>query len=365
MLVLSDIVKPGKDFITFGIFGLIVREVVREYNGEDYAIQSLRWYLEGKERTDGTSHADGDRDQRYPIREANIGALLLRTHLPNARLTGRDGLANLLSWHGTGQGNMTSAFLQSITKSPSRIFFSHSLEQCIQRFTRAQHINDSILAERSDVDMALGQEAPPFPISGFLRLSNCRIYGTASNLLKLLPTSKTPDSWMRTIPSKSSFGARLKEKFGPYWTLEVEAAWRAFLGDLFNQDPQIYIGKHHTWTEGINFIDALKIPGFRKSLTAMQLVNALVFTLILEPPTLEEMSRWIWNHPGLGAYKGLQCLNFVLPTQKAVQVALTCFCNHLWIYCSENIKQILHCREGSVIAAEHFLCKISRWEKKI
>ncbi|KAE9389919.1 hypothetical protein BT96DRAFT_980529 [Gymnopus androsaceus JB14] len=276
MLLLSDIVQTGKESISFGILGLIVREAVREYTGEDYALQSLHWYLEGKDSTDGTVHVDGDRDQWDPIREANIGALLLQTHLPCSKLTGKIGLANLLCWHGTGQGNMTLAFLDHITKSPSQRFFSPSLERLMQLFTRAQHINDSIIAHHPEVDMAIGQEALPFSIAGFMRLSNCRIYGTASNLLKLLPTSKTSNSWMRTIPSKSSFGAHLKEKFEPYWAPSIEAAWRAFLGDFFDQDPRTYTGKRHTWTEGIDFIDALKIPGFRKSLTAMQLANALM-----------------------------------------------------------------------------------------
>ncbi|KAE9388224.1 hypothetical protein BT96DRAFT_1004406 [Gymnopus androsaceus JB14] len=134
ILSLLDILKHGKDHISFGVLCLIVREVMRESNGEKYAIQSLRWYLEGKEPSDGTLHADGDRDQQSLICEASIGASLLQTHLPSTQLTGRDGLANLLSWHGTGQGNMTSAFLNSITQSSSRIFFSHSLEKCVQLF---------------------------------------------------------------------------------------------------------------------------------------------------------------------------------------------------------------------------------------
>lgn len=216
------------------------------------------------------------------------------------------------------------------------------MEQLIQLFARAQRINDSVISHHPEVDMTISQESPPCYIAGFMRLSNCCIYGTASNLLKLLPTSKTPHSWMRTIPSKSSFGVRLKEKFEPYWTPSIEAAWRAFLGDFLNQDPQTYMGKRHTWTEGIDFIDALKIPGFRKSLTAMQLANTLAFALILDMPSLEEMAGWIWNHPGLGAYKGLERLNFVLGTRKAVLVALTCFCEHLWAHCSEDVKQILH-----------------------
>lgn len=122
-LLLLDVVQSGKESISFGVLGLIVREVVREYRGKEYAVQSLRWYLEGKDHTDGIVRADGDRDQRNPIREANIGALLLQTHLPYHKLTGRFGLANLLSWHGTGQGNMTSAFLDYITRSPPWTFF--------------------------------------------------------------------------------------------------------------------------------------------------------------------------------------------------------------------------------------------------
>jgi hypothetical protein len=239
------------------------------------------------------------------------------------------------------------------------------MEKCMGHFAGAQHYNDTLLASHPEIEVAVGQEAPPSNIPGFLRCSNCRIYGTASNLLKLLPTSKSHDSWMRTIPAKSSYWAGLKDKFSPYWSLSVETSWQVFLGDLFNQDPAMYMGKRHTWIEGIEFINALKIPGFQKTLTAMQLANTLVFAQILESPSLEEMAWWIWNHPGLGAYKGLESMNFILPTQKAVLIALTCFCRHLWTNCSEDNKEILGCQEGSVIVAEHVLCKISRWQRKI
>lgn len=117
--------------------------------------------------------------------------------------------------------------------------------------------------------------------------------------------------------------------------------------------------------EAIDFVDNLKIMGFRRSLTAMQLVNAMVFARLINPPLLEEMAQWIWNNQRLGGFAGLRKLNFTLPMQKAVLIALTCFCEHIWTNCSDADKAVLRFEEGSVIAAEHLLCKISRWSKKI
>ena len=245
------------------------------------------------DHNDGSQRADGDRDQRDPIREGNIGATLLQDHMPNRRLTMKYGLSNLLSWHGTGQGNVTAPFLAFIRSSSFQSFFSESLEECMQRFSSGKHHNESILAGFPNVEVDDTAEAPPSGVPGLLRLSNCRIYGTASNTLKLLPTSKTTKSYMRTIPSKSSFGARLKTKFEPYWPDAVKAAWCDFLGDLLDQDPDTYQGLRHSWTEAIDFVDKLNISGFRRSLTAMQLVNAMVFGHLIDPPSLEEMAQSI------------------------------------------------------------------------
>lgn len=365
MLLLSDIIQPDRDYIGFGVPALIVREVLNEQYNKTPAIQSLGWYLRGLDHTDGSQHADGDRDQRDPRREVNVGATLLHNHMPNNRLAMRYGLSNLLSWHGTGQGNVTAPFLNFVGRSSSQSLYSESLEDCIQHFWLAKHHNEIILAGFPNVEVNITAEAPPAGIPGLLCLSNCRIYGTASNALKLLPTSKTAKSYMRTIPSKSSFGALLKTKFQPYWDTTVITAWCDFLGDLLDQDPDIYQGRRHTWLEAIDLIDRLNISGFRRSLTAMQLVNAMVFAHLVNPPSLEEMAHWIWNNQRLGAFPGLRSMYFDLPTQKSVLVALTCFCEHIWGNCSDADKNILRFEEGSVIAAEHLLCKISRWRKKI
>ncbi|KAJ3823826.1 hypothetical protein F5880DRAFT_1481477 [Lentinula raphanica] len=119
-----------------------------------------------------------------------------------------------------------------------------------------------------------------------------------------------------------------------------------------------------SWLAGIEFLDRLHIPGFQKSLTAMQLANTLALSHILEHPTLSEMAYWIWNHQDLGAFLGLQKVGFMMPTQKAVLVALASFSRHIWNMNTTQL-QIIGCTNGSVIDSEHFLCKIARWSSKI
>ncbi|KAJ3760082.1 hypothetical protein EV360DRAFT_13425, partial [Lentinula raphanica] len=289
----------------------------------------------------------------------------LQSHIPPIKITQSNGLSNLLSWFGTGQGNITASFLSYISgRSGNSTFWAENIQEVISNFLGAQLHNEKKVASYPGIQFDYRQERLPENIPGTLRLSNCKIYGSASNLLKLLPTPKKGDPAASTIISHSMLYYHLEEKFQPYWTAEVQTKWEAFLGELYNQNPMTHNSSRPSWLAGIEFLDKLHIPGFQKSLTAMQLANTLALSHVLEHPTLSEMAYWIWNHQDLGAFLGLQKVGFMMPTQKAVLVALTSFSRHIWNMNTTQL-QIIGCTNGSVIDSEHFLCKIARWSSKI
>ena len=71
-------------------------------------------------------------DHTNPIRQNIDSASLLQTHLPGDLLTSKNGLSNLLSWMGTGQGFKTCSFLESFTHDKQ--FFSSNLEEMMDIF---------------------------------------------------------------------------------------------------------------------------------------------------------------------------------------------------------------------------------------
>ena len=71
-------------------------------------------------------------DQTNPAQEFSLGFQLLQKHIPGFKLTRREGLSNLLSWMGTGQGFRTKDFLESISRSSG--FFASSLDEMEETF---------------------------------------------------------------------------------------------------------------------------------------------------------------------------------------------------------------------------------------
>ncbi|KAF5346356.1 hypothetical protein D9757_014806 [Collybiopsis confluens] len=359
-LTLEDLIG-ARDRISFGVIGIIIAEVFAEARTLPFQYQPLRWYLQGKDPSSGTELAGGDRDQTDPRRRVNAGAILFSQHLPSTRLTARTGLSNLLSWFGTGQGNLTSSFMNHITQMPGQpTFWSGSVSTLITKFHSAGVYNERLLIQ-NQLPVSYQQES--LPVKGALRLSNCRIYGTASNLLKLVPTQNHTSS-SNTITTSSRFNQYLYHRFDIYWAPNVQEAWVQFLGEMLDKNPATYTGYRSSWLDCIKLLKNLHISGFQQSLTAMQLANSLAIADIVRQPTLDEMAYWIWTHDGFGAFRGLKILGFQMPTQKAVLVALTCFTTHIWKMNDDQLT-ILGCKNGSVIDSEHFLCKISRWSKKV
>lgn len=125
------VVHPDhKDGIQVGSLALILREALNQKRGHRPADEILSSVLNGYHVTRTTTLRNNP-DHMNPIRQDLDAVSLLKTHLPGDLLTSSNGLSNLMSWMGTGQGFKTRSFLESFTQD--RQFFSSNLEEIIKQ----------------------------------------------------------------------------------------------------------------------------------------------------------------------------------------------------------------------------------------
>ncbi|EIM79192.1 uncharacterized protein STEHIDRAFT_20950, partial [Stereum hirsutum FP-91666 SS1] len=117
-----------------------------------------------------------------------------------------------------------------------------------------------------------------------------------------------------------------------------------------------------TWLMAIRFIESLGIPGLKSGLTKFQMAMNLSILGICEPPTIDEIAIWIWDHPELGAFKGLVQLGFRLQNLQCVRAALTIVQDHIDFFASKAELEIMH---NGPLSTEHLLCKNIRWINRI
>lgn len=143
-------------------------------------------------------------DQTNPFRHFNQATRLLRDHL-GWHISQQEWLSNALAWSGTGQGVKTNLFLNHLmpegffrkTKDAQALMFSSVLEENVQiSLSHTGRISESTL-------------------EGWVATSDLRIWGQASNHLKLFPTMNGREM-------------TLNEKLGPYWSPEVVEKWTAW-----------------------------------------------------------------------------------------------------------------------------------------
>ncbi|KAJ7481129.1 hypothetical protein B0H11DRAFT_1724740 [Mycena galericulata] len=270
-----------------------------------------------------------------PIRGDLKGLHLLRSKLPPSALTTGAGFSSLLAYMGTGQGSMTSQFLQN-----NDMLFS-SLDQCVETFRSAEIYNEL--------------QGP----ANALCIENKQIYGQPSNFLGLHPTIKLDDESTRKL--------ELEEKFGQYFSADLQRNWENFIGPIANQDPEYYEGERVPWGDIISFLRMQKLVGFGSGLTALQFANNMVFTSIADPASAspEALAQWIYSNKSYGAFEGLKRLGFVLPpnaSASAVRSAFLCFYYWLDKHLSKEDKVTLH---FNAIFVEQLLCKVPRWTKRL
>jgi hypothetical protein len=341
------IVHPDhKDGIQLGKLALILREALNRERGHQPSDEILNRVLNGYHATRSTTTRSNP-DHTNPIRQNLEAAALLKAHLPGELLTSENGLSNLLSWMGTGQGFKTRSFLESFTHDKQ--FFSSNLEEKIEIF-------QAVVSQNALIVSHYPGHARPQDLPGIVPVDDMLVWGQPNHLLSLTPTKEKLGSY--------SIKFTIREKFAPYWTKEVSNAWVAFLGDMLDKDPTTHEGPRRPWRDVRNLLENLNITGFGSGLTPFQLANHLVALKIVDPPTVIDISDWIYRHPKLGAFPGLKDLGFSVSNKNLMSVrgAFTCIYRFLEEHLTERDKSVL---SFGPIFTEHVLCKITRWKSRL
>jgi hypothetical protein len=333
---------------------IILREALNYRKDLPPTNSILRNVLLGKHATQNSATIYNP-DQTDPAREFSLGFLLLQKHIPSHKLTSREGLSNLLSWMGTGQGFRTKVFLESISRSSG--FFASSLNEMEETFQTVINKNAKLLIDKG---LQSKKSESGFGIEGYIVYEDMRIWGSASNLLSATPTLKGGKK------------QTLHEKFKPYWAVEVQDAWVEFLGDMLDQDPSTWTGPQKTWDKTMELIASFQFPGLGGGLTLLHCINAIALLKLVTLPEPESLAVWMSNNKDLGAYKGLQILGFSLAQKKPgeqvnmeaekIQVGFKCVFAHLDEHLSTVDKTLLG---FNALFVEHLLCKITRWDNRM
>ena len=241
---------PNSTSPKFGMLGFILREALNERRHLGASHDILQRVLEGQHASQN-SKREHNQDQTDPVRQHSCTTLLMQEPLPGNKLMAPEGLSNLLSWMGTGQGNSNKKFLDVVSASGG--FFQKDLEGMLALFQPVHKDNM--------VDISLHGPAFSGDKRGKVPIYDDTIWGQPSNFLNIAPTIS---------PGKTY---TLKEKFGPYFSKEVQTAWVTWLGDLVNKDPAAYQGKLNSWTSAMDMMAALSLLGFKTGLTVFQLVK--------------------------------------------------------------------------------------------
>jgi hypothetical protein len=343
----QDLVPMASQPILFAKLGLVLREALNAKRGLDCAEESLRRIFEGKNPATGLV-SDSNPDHSDPARAFSVNFALLKEHMPPVKLTGPMGLSNLFVWMLTGQGYGTKKFLE---RSGGNFYFN-TLEECINCFDTAITSNTVIITEWLQ-QHPRATEKDFSTHTSYTPVSDSKVWGQPSDQLKHNPTDK-----------QSGQHLSLADKFTPYFSLAVQEQWVKWLGPMAHMDPSQYKGPRPGWRQAIDFVRSFQFDGVKGAgLTTLQLANNLVLLGICDPPEPEEMGLWISENPGLGAFKGLEALGFVLPDADALltQIAFQCVYIHLQDNLSDDDKEILG---FGVIFVEHVLCKVARWEDR-
>lgn len=361
-LTLEALLRDG-EAPHFGGIALIYREALNHRRGMAAGRSELRQFLEGQKPGEGSSPRTRDVDQVTPFRADNIGTILFLMKLPSWKLISRMGLSNALIWMLTGQGNRTVGFLhRSNSDGPGRpdTFFSETLVDALNTFGSALRHNLTIISQCNlpDTDSVdPDDESPPPKLRdmGMVQISNCTVYGSACNLLKLLPTKSAKDCAFEPLDYSSPFHDpskfSLMQKFSPYFAPFVCDQWEEFIGR-----------DRRTWTDGMRLFESLGINGIKTGLVKFQATNNLSYAGICEMPTIDEIATWIWDHPELGAHRGLVHCGFRLENREFVRAALTIVQDHLDFFTSTEDLAIM---KSGPASTEQVLCKDVRWLKRM
>ncbi|KAF8174837.1 hypothetical protein K438DRAFT_1980029 [Mycena galopus ATCC 62051] len=293
-----------------GIVAIIIREALADArkNLATPETSLFRRLLTGCHPTTGQQTAL-EPDQMQPIRWKLRGFTLLEEVLPFHLWTTATGLASLLVFMSTGQGSLTSEFILRMSTRPGKFHFT-SLDRAIAEFE------------------AVENDTATFGDAQQIKFCNPAIYGTAN---------------------ACSTGQSFENLIGP----------------LKQQDPSTSNAPKIAWADALRWIVDTNLSGFGTGLATLQFANNLTLAGIATPPSPAQMAQWIYLNKDLGAFAGLQTCGFELaPDASPAAVRAAFFCFYAWLdyFLTKADKEVLG---FGPIFAEHLLCKVGRWKKRL
>lgn len=119
---------------------------------------------------------------------------------------------------------------------------------------------------------------------------------------------------------------------------------------------------NQAWMDMVQLIEHQNLGGLQTGLAKLQLALDMVYSGICEMPTIDKLAVWIWDHPQLGAFKGLLHCGFRLQNLDGVRITLTIVQDHIDFFMSSEDKNCLHTPPGST---KHGMCKVLHWINQI
>ncbi|KAH7903426.1 hypothetical protein BJ138DRAFT_1120402 [Hygrophoropsis aurantiaca] len=322
---------PGGTSSTFGQIGLMLREALnirRERSdasgGKRIGNSYVRRLMQGLRPIVGDVPLENGKDVDHfdIVRFDNRYSILLKKAFKPRELTTREGVSSMFAYMSTGQGNLTSEFIEST----SMVF--PDLNACVAAFSLAIH-------------------------KGVV-CSNMKIWGRTCRHMSAEPT-KPSDT-----PGAPRVKLTVREKFAEYFNKTVQDSWIELLGELAGEDPSSYNGPRPKYEDIRRWLDVHKLTCFGSGLTPVQFCNNLVDLGLCEAPTMEDMADWVASNRHLGACSGLKKLGFALENRGKlfIKAAFMVVYQHLDTNLHGDDKIAL---KFSSIFVEHLLCKAARF----
>ncbi|KAJ7698284.1 hypothetical protein B0H17DRAFT_1129809 [Mycena rosella] len=345
-----DTIIPAGSLPNFTLPAVIIREALNLERSLPPGAHALRCVLQGHHASQN-SRRDRNLDWVNPRRQFNRYTFLFQQNFPGVKLTGPVGLSNALSWFGTGQGSGTERFLVSL--SPIGGFFADDVATMVQNFENiiSQNVHS---AEKIQFDNQKAWGNQPNP--ELAAQPTVRREGKRKPRAVVGHKRKRATSENFALKEKAS----LESKFGRFFAADVQEKWISHLGELAHKDPSTDQAPRPSWASTIRLISNLNIPAFKTGLTAMQLVNTLAFSQVVQLPSVSEMASWIADNPSLGAVTGLEFLGFQTNSRNHIQGSYICFHNYLDKYLVKEDRETLGFHPPF---SEHLLCKVPRLDK--
>lgn len=246
-------------------------------------------------------------DHRLPFRSLNNLTQLLLTHWPlGTSFTGRDGLSQLMSFHGFGMGYGTRNHLGTLPRP----------------FTK-EGLLQSLTGDHVDMNA----------------------WGQTCAQLSLNHKSKS-----------------LEEKLEGYWRDELQEGWLDFLKrfHMDGADVTQWEGTLPTIADFDKFFKGNRKLGYcfaQDTLTRLQMMNSMVCLGLLKSLGEVEMAQWVGQH-GKGAKDGLIRLGFYCGTPEDTALAFRIVHRYFDASLTKAEKDAVDFGPWST---EHILCKVKRW----